>query len=109
MGRLNLVVLPDSSLGFYMNRLGVYFLGFWLFFQKFTVNDFPIPLFQLLRRCKPPGFHQSIVILDHLCPRKLYAAAVRLVVANAFAVRPDMAHKVMGKCVISAANAVFIF
>ena len=30
-------------------------------------------------------------------------------IVDAFSVRPDMAHKVTGKCVISAANAVFIF
>ena len=30
-------------------------------------------------------------------------------IVDAFSVRPDMAHKVTGKCVISAANAVFVF
>ena len=115
VGGLNLVVLPDSRHGFFLNRLGGFyrlcFLGFWLFFRKFTVNDCIgiITLFQLLRGSEPPGFHQSIVVFDHLCPRYFNPCAVRLVVADTLAVSPDMAHKVTGKCVISAANAVFVF
>ena len=115
VGGLNLVVLPDSRHGFFLNRLGGFyrlcFLGFWLFFRKFTVNDCIgiITLFQLLRGSKAPGFHQGIIIFDHLCPRHFNPCAVRLVIADTLSVMPDMAHKIMGKCVISTANAVFIF
>ena len=123
MRGLNLVVLPDSRFGFLLHWQGRFNGGsiighrllrlceFGLFCRQLSVNNFLriIPLFQLLRGSKPPGFYQGIVILDYLCPRQFDAGTVRLIVANAFAVSPDMAHKVMGKCVIPAANAIFIF
>ena len=62
-----------------------------------------------LWRNEPPGFCQSIVILDHLRPRKLYAGAVRLAVANASSVSPDITHKIAGECVVTTADTVFIF
>ena len=111
VGGFNLVVLPDSRLLFLRNRRWLGHGDFRDFLNDFTVNDCIgiITLFQLLRGSESPGFHQGIVIFDHLCPRHFNPCAVRLVVANAFSVSPDMAHKIMGKCVISAANAVFIF
>ena len=111
VGGLNGIVLPIRRLLFFRNRS-------WLgcgncrdFLNDFTVNDCIgiITLFQLLWGSESPGFHQGIIIFDHLCPRHFNPCAVRLVVANAFSVSPDMAHKIMGKCVISAANAVFVF
>ena len=60
VGRLNFVVLPDSRIGFLLNRLGGFyrlcFLGFRLLFRKLAVNDFLriIPLFQFLRGANRP-------------------------------------------------------
>ena len=111
VGGLNGIVLPIRRLLFFRNRS-------WLgcgncrdFLNDFTVNDCIgiITLFQFLRGSKPPGFHQGIVVFDYLYPRHFNPCAVLLVIADTLAVSPDIAHKVTGKCVISAANAVFVF
>ena len=115
VGGFYLVVSPFSGRRFFWSRLDGFFgqclRCFRLSFHGCIGSDFLglILLACFLWRNEPPGFCQSIVILDHLRPWKLYAGAVRLAVANVFSVSPDITHKIAGECVVTTADAVFIF